>query len=135
MSEYDYRIKPEDLENTEIEWDMLSQKQLLKLSQVVETLKQSEEEEHLIKAKNYFNYAILPILQDFGEITSSLLIVNENDKSQLFEVSLKNSKGFDITESFKIVKNLFIVANYIGINFENNEVVLSFVFDYKEFYK
>lgn len=132
MSEYDYRVKPEDLNSIGMKFDTLSKKQLLQLSELVADMKQSGEEEDLIDAKTYFNNAILPVLQEFGEMTYSLLVVEENDKEQIIVVSLKNQYGFDITESCRYMRGLFVVANHISINVEAGEVVMSLYFDYGE---
>ena len=86
---YDYRIKGNELEDLAIQLDNLSEKQLRKIAKIVETMKESEEDTYSDNTKDYFYHAILPILQDFAEITSSLLIVEEHN--QTIEVIFKNS--------------------------------------------
>ena len=131
MSEYDYRVKPKDVSGIGMQFDTLSRRQLLQLAEAME-IKQSEEEKRLMSVKTYFNNAILPILQEFGEMTYSLLVVEENDKEQIIVVSLRNQYGFDITESCRYMRGLFVIANHISINVEAGEVVLSLFFDYEE---
>ncbi len=123
---YDYRIKGNELEDLAIQLDNLSEKQLRKIAKIVETMKESEEDTYSDNTKDYFYHAILPILQDFAEITSSLLIVEEHN--QTIEVIFKNSYGFDLTESCKYMRSIFVIANHISINIEDEEVNLSFIF-------
>lgn len=132
MSEFDYRVRAKDLNSIGIQFDTLSEKQLLELSKVVEGMKQLEKEDCLINAKVYFNSAILPVLQEFGEMTYSLLVVEENDKEQVIVASLRNQYGFDITESCRYMRSLFGIANHISINVEADEVVMSLFFDCRE---
>lgn len=89
-------------------------------------MKESEEDTYSDNTKDYFYHAILPILQDFAEITSSLLIVEEHN--QTIEVIFKNSYGFDLTESCKYMRSIFVIANHISISIEDEEVNLSFIF-------
>lgn len=126
---YDYRINTKNFNDLAIQLDNLSVKQLQKVAEAVEEIKESDDEIYRTNTKIYFHHAILPILQDFAELTGSILIIEENNPQQIIEVIFKNSCGFDITENYKYIKTLFILANHIGINFEDNEMILSLIFN------
>lgn len=127
---YDYRIKANELEDIAMQLDNLSEKQLRRVAKVVEKMKESEDEMSCDNTKSYFYNAILPILQEFAELTGALLQIEENNQNQIIEAVFKNSYGFDLTEGCRYMRSMFVVANHISISIEEEEVVLSFVFDY-----
>ncbi len=127
---YDYRIKANELEDIAMQLDNLSEKQLRRVAKVVEKMKESEDEMSCDNTKSYFYNAILPILQEFAELTGALLQIEENNQNQIIEAVFKNSYGFDLTEGCRYMRSMFVVANHISISIEEEEVALSFVFDY-----
>ena len=127
---YDYRIKANELEDIAMQLDNLSEKQLRRVAKVVEKMKESEDEMSCDNTKSYFYNAILPILQEFAELTGALLQIEENNQNQIIEAVFKNSYGFDLTEGCRYMRSMFVVANHISIGIEEEEVALSFVFDY-----
>lgn len=127
---YDYRIKVNELEDIAMQLDNLSEKQLRRVAKVVEKMKESEDEMSCDNTKSYFYNAILPILQEFAELTGALLQIEENNQNQIIEAVFKNSYGFDLTEGCRYMRSMFVVANHISISIEEEEVALSFVFDY-----
>lgn len=129
---YDYRIKANELEDIAMQLDNFSEKQLRKVAKVVEKIKESENEINCDNTKDYFYNAILPVLQDFAEITGALLMIEENNQNQMIEAVFKNSYGFDFTESCRYIRSMFVIANHISISVEEEEVVLSFIFDYRK---
>ncbi|MCX4267947.1 MAG: hypothetical protein OSJ62_04700 [Lachnospiraceae bacterium] len=127
---YDYRIKANELEDIAMQLDNLSEKQLRRVAKVVEKMKESEDEMSCDNTKSYFYNAILPILQEFAELTGALLQIEENNQNQIIEAVFKNSYGFDLTEGCRYMRSMFVVANHISISIEEEEVALSFIFDY-----
>lgn len=125
---YDYRIKAEELSRISINFDNLSGKQQLKVAEAIKNIKQEKEQE----ARIYFNNVILPILKDFAELTSSLLMIEENNKNQTVTAILKNSCSLDITENCRYMRGLLVIANYINIAVEDEEIILSLIFDYEK---
>lgn len=125
---YDYRIKAEELNRIAIDFDNLSGKQQLEVAEAIKNIKQEKEQE----AKICFNSAILPILKDFAELTSSLLTIEENNKNQTVIATLKNSCSLDITENCRCMRGLLIIANYINITVEDEGIILSLIFDYEK---
>ena len=72
------------------------------------------------------------MLQDFASLTNSLLLTEENNRNQTITAILKNSYGLDITENFRCMRGIFVIANYISIAVEDEEIVLSLLFDYEK---
>lgn len=131
MRVYDYRISDEAVENISATINKLSNKDLLKLSESVEGIQQTQED-RLAKAKEYFDRAILPGLCDFAEMTNSVLYVEEYDERMSVQAVFKNPLGFDITESCRVMRSLIFLSNYIGIMTEDGDTELSLVYEYKE---
>lgn len=132
MQEYDYRISHEAVNEAGAKIDRLSNRQLVKLSETAEELQQTEEKEHLIKAKEYFDKAILPGLQDFAEMSGAVLSIEEHDEKMAMQANLKCDMGFDITESCRLMRSLLLLANFIGIMKEGENILLSLIYEYKE---
>lgn len=132
MQEFDFRVSNELVENANATIDRLSSRELIKLSKVAENIYQTQKQDQIKKAKEYFDVAILPLLKDFAEMSGSLLYIEERDEKGSIQAIFKNSAGFDITESCKLMRNAIFVSNAIGIMSEENESVLSLVYDYNE---
>ena len=128
MKEYDYRVKAEELSEISMEFDNLSGKQQLEVAKAINNIKQEQEQE----AKAYFDNAILPVLQDFAELTSSLLVIEESNRSSTVTAILKNSCSLDITESCRCMRGIFVIASYINMAVEDEGIVLSLLFDYEK---
>jgi len=130
---YDYRPETKEIMDMFKEIDTLTERQLLKVAETVGDVKRLDEQEYITRTKNYFDNAVLPLLQDFGKITGSLLVVDENEQTQTVKATFKNEYGFDVTESCKCMRSLLFIANHISINLDDNdEIVISLDFDYKK---
>ena len=122
---FDYRENAEKIAKAVTRFDNLSVSQQLKFLDFVE-----QEEEN--KKDLQFENLILPVLQDFAELTASVLIIEKSEETQVITATLKNFHGFDITQSCKCFRSLLIMADYIGLALENDEIVLSLNFDYEK---
>lgn len=80
-----------------------------------------------------FDRCILPLLQEFAEMTSSLLNVKYLEERHIIVASFSNALGFDITESCTTIKGLLIMADHIGINIEDRESNLVLIFNCSQF--
>lgn len=118
---FDYRENTERMAEITANFDNLSIKQQLKF---LDFVKQEEN-----KKDFQFDNLILPILQDFAELTASVLIIEKNEENQDVTVIFKNKFGFDVTRNCKIMCGVLAIADYIGISLENEEVVFSLVFN------
>ena len=125
---YDYRVKADELTKISMEFDNLSGREQLKVAEAIKNMKQEQEQD----AKVYFDNAILPVLQDFANLTSSLLLTEENNEKQTITATLKNSCSLDITESCRCMRGIFVIASYINMAVEDEGIVLSLLFDYEK---
>ncbi len=130
MQEYDYRISDEAVNNVSRQIDRLENRQLLKLKKYVDHIEQADKEERFAVARKYFDATILPALQDFADITCSLLLIDECDNQCAILATIRNKEGFDISESCKVMRGLLTMANCISIGLEDGEPALVLVFDF-----
>lgn len=123
METYDYRQDTDSINETQAKIDLLSEKEAKQVSEFISSLK--EQSTALLER---FTSALLPSLKNFAEITGSLLTVDENKHSCII-AELTNSHGFDITESCRIIRAIFTLANQIGIDSTDGETRIFFIFD------
>lgn len=128
MDKYDYRQETDSINETEIKMGSLSEKEAKQVLGFIHTLKERSAKEQTATLLERFNSALLPSLKDFAEITGSLLTIEENKHSCII-AELTNSQGFDITESCRIIRAIFALANQIGIESTDGETRISFIFD------
>ena len=129
MHTYNYKNCNDYLEELSMILDNLSQKEAQAAIKAIEEIKQNN---LAIKLENYaewFDSAILPILQDFSEMTSSVLEVEKPGKTHIV-TTIKNEQGLDITENCKMMKYALIFASYIGIDSNNGMMTLILMFDW-----
>lgn len=123
MDTYDYRQDTDSINETQAKIDLLSEKEAKQVSEFISSLK--EQSTALLER---FTSALLPSLKDFAELTGSLLTVEES-KQYCIVAELTNRQGFDITESSKIIRAIFTLANHIGIGSKDGETCISLIFD------
>lgn len=63
----------------------------------------------------WFNEAIFPILQDFAELSSSIL-ENEQIGESCIISTIINQHGLDITNTCKMMKYVLTFASHIGMD-------------------
>jgi len=110
--------------------DNLSQNEAQAAIKAIEETKQAN---LAIEQENYaewFNTAILPILQDFSEMTSSVLEIEKLEKTHIV-TTIKNEQSLDITESSKLMKNVLSFASHIGIENNDGITILMLIFDWR----
>lgn len=125
---YDYREQIDSTNRIIEQLGELKQNQLLELNKEVDNITQVSRAERLEHAKKYFQMVMLPVLQDFAEMTSSLLVINEPSKNGLYIASIHNHEGFEITESCRMMRSLLVLADCIAVENEG-DAVLTLVFD------
>lgn len=123
MDTYDYRQDTDSINETQAKIDLLSEKEAKQVSEFISSLK--EQSTALIER---FTSALLPSLKDFAELTGSLLTIEES-KHYCIVAELTNRQGFDITESCRIIRAIFTLANHIGIGSKDGETCISLIFD------
>lgn len=128
METYDYRQDTDSINETQAKIDLLSEKEAKQVSEFISSLKEQSAKEQSTALLERFTSALLPSLKNFAEITGSLLTVDENKHSCII-AELTNSHGFDITESCRIIRAIFTLANQIGIDSTDGKTRISFIFD------
>lgn len=130
MERYDYRENLEMAGEVSAEIDTLDTKQLVTVHQAIQTIKADTETDEKERYKNWFRAAILPILKEFSELTSSCL---EIEYKNFIDVKIRNGFGLDITESSRGVYMTLWIASHIAISKEKDEVVLGLIYDPRKF--
>ncbi len=128
MDTYDYQNRIDEVDRLSQVIDSLSQKEAeaaLKSIQETKELALNQKQE---KYFQWFDIAVLPILQDFAEMTSSILTI-EKDGITHITATLSNPCGLNITESCRYVKALLILTDDIGIDSVDGKATLTLVFD------
>lgn len=128
MDTYDYRQDTDSINETQAKIDLLSEKEAKQVSEFISSLKEQSAKEQSTALLERFTSALLPSLKDFAELTGSLLTVEES-KQYCIVAELTNRQGFDITESSKIIRAIFTLANHIGIGSKDGETCISLIFD------
>ena len=130
MERYDYRNNLEMAGEVSAEIDKLDTKQLVTVHQAIQTIRADTEADEKERYKNWFRAAILPVLKQFSELTSSCL---EIEYREFIDVKLRNGFGLDVTESCRGMHMALLVASHISIGKEQDEVVLGLIYDPRKF--
>jgi len=129
METYNYRQNTNYVNEIEVKLEILSEKQARQVSEFIDEIEEKTKQKHHSHSLNLFDSAILPVLQDFAEITSSILTVEKDDKA-IITTTLTNNYGFDITESCRSMRALINLSNHIAINGNDRETTLTLIFDF-----
>ena len=130
METYDFR-NPDIQERQEQfmqEVDNLTNAEMEELIETFNTIKANSKTKKAETSENYFNIAILPVLKDFAELTSSILEI-EKDDNHIITASFKNTRRMDITESCVCMKMILNAASHITVDREGEFTTLTFIFD------
>lgn len=126
---YDFRIPIEDMNQITKQIDSMKDREIVKLKEPIEGIKQSSESNRLESARSFFDTTIQPALIDFAEMTSSLLMIQECDNQNVIITTIVNNGGVDITESCKAMRGILVMANCISLGSEDEEPALSLIFN------
>ena len=83
------------------------------------------------KYTEWFNTAILPVLKEYAERTSSILDI-ERDRETLIQATLRNSCGLDISSDSHRLYMAVMSAVHIFVDVEDGDPVLVLTYDLKE---
>ncbi len=131
MKRYDYSTEADDLDIT-AELDIMTVKERKAAAQAIRRIRQNGCAVRIDRSRSWFNAALLPVLRDFAEMTASVLEISSDD-APIFTAVLKNRTGWDITESCRMMRMAFHMADYIRISAETDTVVLTLVFDCEKY--
>ena len=114
------------------ELDIMTVKERKAAAQAIRRIRQNGCAVRIDRSRSWFNAALLPVLRDFAEMTASVLEISSDD-APIFTAVLKNRTGWDITESCRMMRMAFHMADYIRISAETDTVVLTLVFDCEKY--
>ena len=128
MDTYDYQHEIGFINEMETKIDTLSEGEAKEVSEFIDTLKKKTVQEQTLHSLEWLRVAILPTLQVYAKTTCSLLVIEEAHDSVIM-VTLKNDIGYDITKNSRLIKMLFNLADFIGIESEDGKTCIALVFD------
>lgn len=82
MERYDYTANVDLARNVPEELDRLTNKEMIALHEAIQRIRQDTEIEATTKHMEWFDTAILPVLKEYAEQTSSILDI-ERDREML----------------------------------------------------
>lgn len=98
----------------------------------MEQIKTETEAETITKHLAWFNSAILPVLKEYAEQTSSILDI-ERDKKDIIQATLRNSCGLSIMENCHGLYMALIMAVQIFVDIEDKDPALVLTYDCHKF--
>ena len=128
MDTYDYQHEIGFINEMETKIDTLSEGEAKEVSEFIDTLKKKTVQEQTLHSLEWLRVAILPTLQVYAKKTCSLIVIEEAHDSVIM-VTLKNDIGYDITKNSRLIKMLFNLADFIGIESEDGKTCIALVFD------
>ena len=131
MERYDFTVNADLAGNVPEELDRLTNKEMIAVHEAIQQIKQNTETEATTKHMEWFDTAILPILKEYAEQTSSILDV-ERDRETLIQTTLRNSCGLDISSDSHRLYMAIMSTVHISADVENGDPVLVLTYNLKE---
>ncbi len=131
MERYDFTANADLAGNVPAELDRLTNKEVIAVHEAIQKIKQDTETEATTKYTEWFNTAILPVLKEYAERTSSILDI-ERDRETLIQATLRNSCGLDISSDSHRLYMAVMSAVHIFVDVEDGDPVLVLTYDLKE---
>lgn len=128
METYDYQHEIGFINEMESKIETLSEGEAKEVSEFIDSLKKKTVQEQTSHSLEWIKVAILPMLQAYAKKTCSLLIIEEAHDSAII-ATLKRDIGYDIAENSRLIKMLFNLADYVGIESEDGKTCIALVFD------
>ena len=91
MERYDYTANVDLARNVPEELDRLTNKEMIALHEAIQRIRQDTEIEATTKHMEWFDTAIIPVLKEYAEQTSSILDI-ERDREMLIQATLRISQ-------------------------------------------
>lgn len=128
MERYDYSGIIEQADKLISLVDTLNGPEITAVLQTISEAKQTSLKKSEEQTSQWFDVAILPLLKEFAEMTSSVLEI-ERPQNTYFIATLANSQGLDITESCRAMRFMLAFSNHVGINSTDGITTLTLIFD------
>lgn len=129
MDTYNYNDNNHYADKLSTLLDDLSQKEAKAAVRAIEETKATDLSRRQKSYGKWFDEAIFPILEDFAEVSSSILEIERNDDSYIIS-TITNQYGLDIADTCKMMKYALTFASYIGMNICDGAIALTLIFDY-----
>ena len=131
MERYDYTANVDLARNVPEELDRLTNKEMIALHEAIQRIRQDAEIEATTKHMEWFDTAILPVLKEYAEQTSSILDI-ERDREMLIQATLRNACGLDISSDSRCLYMAIMSTVHLSVDVENGDPVLVLTYDLKE---
>lgn len=128
MEIYDYTNNYNEIDKLSEILDNLKRAEVVAALNAINETQKSRFAQVQSNYRNWFDAAILPLLKDFAEMTSSILEIDAQSETYII-ATIKNEYRIDITESCRAIRSLLILAEHISIDLEDGMILLSL--DYK----
>lgn len=112
--------------------ETLNVNQRLALHEAIMRIKAETEEAAVIKHMEWFDTAILPVLKEFAELTSSILDI-ERDKKEIIQATLRNSCGIEFSSGCRCMYVAVIMAAQVMVDVEQGDPVFILTYDCNKF--
>ena len=123
---FDYRT--EELLEIDTEFDRLDPEQKRWLNDAMKQIKQETRQKAEERSVNWIKDMVMPVLKAYARRNCSRLEIEMQDDS-LMIAELKNIYGFDLLDSNQAMKAVLGLAGHIEVKAEQDQIVLSMVFD------
>lgn len=131
MERYDFTVNADLAGNVPEELDRLTNKEMIAVHEAIQQIKQNTETEATTKHMEWFDTAILPVLKEYAEQTSSILDI-ERDRETLIQATLRNACGLDISSDSHCLYIAIMSTVHLSVDVENGDPVLVLTYDLKE---
>lgn len=132
MERYDFTVNAEIAGSVPEELDRLTKKEVIAVHEAIQRIKQDTETEATTKLIEWFDTAILPVLKEYAERTSSILDI-ERDRETLIQATLRNACGLDISSDIHCLYMAIMSAVHIFVDVEEGDPVLVLTYDLKSY--
>uniref|UniRef100_UPI0035218ACD hypothetical protein n=1 Tax=Enterocloster clostridioformis TaxID=1531 RepID=UPI0035218ACD len=109
----------------------MTNKEMIALHEAIQRIRQDTEIEATTKHMEWFDTAILPVLKEYAEQTSSILDI-ERDREMLIQATLRNACGLDISSDSRCLYMAIMSTVHLSVDVENGDPVLVLTYDLKE---
>lgn len=131
MERYDFTVNADVVGSVPEELDRLTNKEIIAVHDAIQRIRKETETDATTKHIAWFDTAILPVLKEYAERTSSILDI-ERDRETLIQATFRNSGGLDISSESRCLYMAIMSAVHILIDVEGGDPVLILTYDLKE---
>lgn len=112
MERYDFTVNADVVGSVPEELDRLTNKEIIAVHDAIQRIRKETEADATTKHIAWFDTAILPVLKEYAERTSSILDI-ERDRETLIQATFRNSGGLDISSESRCLYVAIMSAVHI----------------------